>query len=307
MKKYKKFQLNIADLIVSVDCQKGFFQPEATDPWINFLVVSDQKVDLKVTADYSGFLPNFNLAKLMFNSGSTWQLFQNDDSYIFTLYMDTAKGRKLYKICVVNKNFNQAQVFLAPDIARLKQINPLEYPLGELLFVTLLGLKGGVEVHACAPLYKDKADLFVGISGSGKTTMAKFWHDKQDAKVLSDDRVIIRKTANKFYAYGTPWHGEGRFNLAACAEVKNVYFLKKAPFNDTRKLTPNEAVARMLVAAFLPFYNKAAVKNGVSFFAQFCQAVPCYELAFKNDTSVIDFLLNFESEVQAVNGQVVAN
>ena len=58
-------------------------------------------------------------------------------------------------------------------------------------------------IHASGVNYSGKGYLFSGVSGKGKSTMAKLW-DNHGAKVIHDDRLIIRNTGNGYRMYNTP-------------------------------------------------------------------------------------------------------
>src|SRR5205823_7896354 len=108
---------------------------------------------------------------------------------------------------------------------------PLDYPLDELLMISLLARGRGVEVHGCGVIDTNGvAYLFPGHSGAGKSTIARLWRD-QGATILSDDRLILRLRDGRVWMYGTPWHGEEQFATAASAALSRIYFLQHAPFN----------------------------------------------------------------------------
>ena len=64
-------------------------------------------------------------------------------------------------------------------------------------------MKGDIMIHASGVNHSGHGYLFSGTSGSGKTTMAKLW-DKAGARVIHDDRLIIRNIAGSYKMYNTP-------------------------------------------------------------------------------------------------------
>ena len=52
-------------------------------------------------------------------------------------------------------------------------------------------------------IYAGHGYIFSGVSGKGKSTMAKLW-DKSGAKVIHDDRLILRNTGNGYKMFNTP-------------------------------------------------------------------------------------------------------
>jgi len=121
--------------------------------------------------------------------------------------------------------------------------------------------------------------------------MAKLW-SAAGAKVLNDDRVAVRWKKESFWMYGTPWHGDFKEFSTEGLPISKVFFL--CPDKENR-LIPHEgakAVAMLLTRSFPPLWDK----EGMTFTATFCHrlvsAVPCYELHFKQDQSVADFVRN---------------
>src|SRR5207237_1133299 len=79
-------------------------------------------------------------------------------------------------------------------------VSPLEYPLDELLITNWLSCGRGVEVHACGLVDRESGGhLFLGHSGAGKSTTTLLWKKLRDVRVLSDDRIILRKHATDIW------------------------------------------------------------------------------------------------------------
>ena len=94
----------------------------------------------------------------------------------------------------------------------------------------LLGTGLGVMLHSCGVIYQGSGLVFAGVGGAGKSTTARLWQQQSGARVVNDDRVIIRRTGGQFRLYGTPWHGEGGMALAEDAPLKRIFILKHANF-----------------------------------------------------------------------------
>lgn len=89
-----------------------------------------------------------------------------------------------------------------------------------------------ISIHASAVCCNGQAYLFMGKSGTGKSTHSSLWIENiPGTKLLNDDNPTVRILNGKAYAYGSPWSGK-----TAC--YKNVSFpiggmvrLKQAPEN----------------------------------------------------------------------------
>ena len=96
---------------------------------------------------------------------------------------------------------------------------------------------GTVAIHSSCIVYKDKATLFLGESGTGKSTHTRLWREYIDGAILlNDDSPILRVEDGQIWAYGSPWSGktpcykQERYELIGCVR------LTQAPYNQMKKL-----------------------------------------------------------------------
>jgi hypothetical protein len=240
-----------------------------------------------------------------FDSGVLWRLYQHDSTYLFR-FTSPAFGPLPYKEASFSSDFTSGEVVLHREYFDHRQpVNPLEYPLDELLMMNLLSRGRGVEVHACGVEDSDgRGYLFVGHSGAGKTTTARLWHSSRRIRVLSDDRIILRRLEGRIWMYGTPWHGEGEFACSRRTPLTHILFLARGEMNEVIPLRPFEALARLMACSFVPFYHAAALHQVLAFFERVAGAVPCCELRFVPDERVLEFVRGYtnghRSSIQAV-------
>lgn len=218
------FLLSIGDITISVLSDDPGLRVEAEGATKKFLVPQGDP-DVRVRARL-GDLWEKPGGKKIFDSGVLWQLYSDGNSYRFHFTTATL-GSVPYKIASFNWKFSSGEVsFHHPYFTRGQPLYPLDYPLDELLLVNLLARGKGVEVHACGVVdAKGNGHLFIGQSGSGKTTLARLWEDEPGVKVLSDDRIILRKVGSCLWMYGTPWHGEAELASSDRAPFNRGLFL----------------------------------------------------------------------------------
>ena len=132
--------------------------------------------------------------------------------------------------------------------------------------------------------------LFAGNSGVGKTTMSKLWGEDADTKILSDDRIIIRKLDGAFRIYGTPWHGTGKFAKPDSAELKKIFFLKHGDKNKMTPLRSSDAISRLLAASFPPLWDKEGMGFILEQSSELFSTLPAYELTFVPDAKATDLI-----------------
>ena len=229
----------------------------------------------------------------IFESGAVWQLYQNKENYIFYFHASNM-GSIPYKMAEAKKDFTRCEVLLHRSYFDPDQpIDPLEYPLDELIFIHFLALGRGAEIHSCGVIDSlGRGHLFVGQSEAGKTTMARLWEDESGVTVLSDDRIILRKVDGRLWMYGTPWHGDAVLASPARAPLTRVYFLKRGRENELVPLGMAESAGNLISCSFLPFYDPEALSFTLVFFEEVVRAVPCYELRSLPDKRVVEFINN---------------
>lgn len=67
----------------------------------------------------------------------------------------------------------------------------------------------GVSIHASAVCWNGQSYLFMGKSGTGKSTHSALWIKYfEGCELLNDDNPVVRILGDKVMAYGTPWSGK---------------------------------------------------------------------------------------------------
>src|SRR6202795_5222368 len=142
---------------------------------------------------------------------------------------------------------------------RIKQTsNP--YSLDSVLRIVhtlLLARNGGFLVHASSAVRNGRAFLFAGVSGAGKTTMARL--APPDVTLLTDEISYVSRQKDGYYAHGTPFAGDlGRLGENMRAPLATVYLLTKGTKNKTKPVGAAEA-SRALLENILCFARDSEV------------------------------------------------
>ena len=95
-----------------------------------------------------------------------------------------------------------------------------------------------VAIHTSTIVCQSKAILFLGESGTGKSTHTRLWRENiQGSVLLNDDSPILRIIDGEPWIYGSPWSGKTpcykneSYPLAACVR------LSQAPYNQIKRLS----------------------------------------------------------------------
>jgi len=246
--------------------------------------------DIALRADFSPIeMPD---AGKVFDSDGTWSLFRSESSRIYTFSAaDESGSREPYCILELVDDLRLGVLYpLRPLRTNPAVYRPFDYPVSEVLTVHLLSRGRGVELHAAGIDDNGTGLLFCGVSGAGKSTTAHLWDRAGGARILSDDRIIVRRQDGAYRMYGTPWHGDGYYALPDSVPLRRLFFLHHGPENCLRELSATEAVVRLMTCCFATFWDREGMSFTMSFLSDLARTLPCYELTFMPDRSAVDFV-----------------
>lgn len=175
---------------------------------------------------------------------------------------------------------------------RIQQtLNP--YSLDSVLRIVhtlLLAKRGGFLVHASSAIRNGRAFLFAGVSGAGKTTMAKL--APSDAALLTDEISYVTREDEGYFAVGTPFFGElARAGENLRAPVECVYLLAKGSENRIEPVTGDAAVRGLLGNILFFARDLEFVKLVFDAALDFVSRVPVHRLTFVPDARVWELIV----------------
>ena len=171
----------------------------------------------------------------------------------------------------------------------VKEADPLEYPLDGLLLYYLTVLHGDIMIHASGVTYNGSGYLFSGVSGKGKTTIAGLW-ERNGAKVIHDDRLILRKTGEVYRMYNTPVYNNDEPQESILTKL---FIIEHA--TDNRIVIVKGALAASLVMANCIQHNWGSeiIDRLLSSVTSLCETVPVRKLYFKPEISIADYIVKY--------------
>jgi hypothetical protein len=99
-----------------------------------------------------------------------------------------------------------------------------------------------IALHSSVIVYQDQAVLFLGESGTGKSTHTRLWVQAiSGSKLLNDDSPVIQIIDQHPRCFGSPWSGKGNCYWNLSFPIVAIVRLRQAPFNKIRKLSKLEA------------------------------------------------------------------
>jgi hypothetical protein len=143
-------------------------------------------------------------------------------------------------------------------------------------------------VHGCGIIINGRACLFTGVSGVGKTTLARLAGART---VLNDEIVLVSRDGPAYYLAGTPFDGGIAQRSGQRGELAAIFFLKHDVQLSRRRLSRPTAYWQLLAqtldaAPLLEGSNTGILAARADFCAGLVGNIPCYELGFLPDTTV---------------------
>ena len=125
-----------------------------------------------------------------------------------------------------------------------------------------------------------KGYLFLGHSGTGKSTHARQWLAAfEDAWLLNDDNPILRVMDNgDVYVYGSPWSGKTPCYKNESAQVGGIIKLSQAPENKIQTISLPQAYAYMLSSASGLKMEQTMADNMFETIKHIITHISCYQL-----------------------------
>ncbi|MCC8071806.1 MAG: phosphoenolpyruvate carboxykinase [Bacteroidales bacterium] len=144
-----------------------------------------------------------------------------------------------------------------------------------ILFSQAILYHQAVAIHASAVVYQGRAYLFLGRSGTGKSTHSRLWlHALPSAHLLNDDNPLLRFVNGELYAYGSPWSGKTSCHLNERARVGAILRLRQASHDHYWPLTGVEAFKALLPSCFAIRRSAALQELLASHLSQIVEAAP---------------------------------
>jgi hypothetical protein len=144
--------------------------------------------------------------------------------------------------------------------------------------------KGGFLLHSATVGTDLGAFIFSGISGAGKSTIAKLSMNTYD--VLTDEMSLVEKTSSGFKVWGTPFWGELQLSVNRSSPLKALFLLFKAPYNSIEDVPSVIGLPEFMKIVLFFGQNKELFDKLLNLSIDFLQTVPIKKLNFLPESSL---------------------
>lgn len=122
----------------------------------------------------------------------------------------------------------------------------------------------GVAVHTSVIVWKGQCVLFLGESGTGKSTHTSLWLKHiPDTFLLNDDSPIVRLVDGTPIAFGSPWSGKTPMYRNEKYPIAAIVRLSQAPHNKIQRLNRLKAFGALLPSCPPSFAHDEVLMDGL--------------------------------------------
>lgn len=145
--------------------------------------------------------------------------------------------------------------------------------------------KGLFALHSASILYRNKAWLFSGPSGTGKSTHTALWNRRYQTSYLNGDLNLLGYEAGKPIVYGIPWCGTSGCYTTSTVPLGGITFLKQAPTDALLPLNAQEIALRTIQRLVSPAWTADMLLTNLSFVEKLSVSVPFFHLQCTKEDS----------------------
>ena len=217
------------------------------------------------------------------NFWSVWKYYSG--LYIWTIFpLSSTEKNAVLKFSLTSMEWD-LWIYGAQD-----ETDPFEYPLDSLILYYLTVINGDIMIHASGVNISGHGYLFSGVSGKGKSTMARLW-DEAGARVIHDDRLILRNTGGVYKMFNTPVYNndEPRESI-----LDKIYIIEHGAENIMVQLKGANAVTQIMANCIQHNWGADIIARLLGSISIMCGTVPTAKLFFKPDRSIIDLIREHE-------------
>ncbi len=207
--------------------------------------------------------------------GNNFGVFHLDDgSYQFEICNERME---LCALLQTNADFSQCKVALvAPDD------NGRHFGLNNalmLVYAFASATKGTLLMHASVIRNQEKGFLFLGKSGTGKSTHTRLWLEYiPGSDLMNDDNPVVRIVDGEVWVYGSPWSGKTPCYRNVSSPVGAFVQLQQKPENKIRRETVLESFASLLPSVSTMKWDRRIYTAHCDTISELIRLVPNYLL-----------------------------
>ncbi|NOZ47607.1 MAG: hypothetical protein GXO79_12620 [Chlorobi bacterium] len=291
----QKIRVKIADFCIGVFTQDAGTELVLSENYSPFIYTNKNTTDISIEVK-TGIPPNFLSTKEIYkakhegssnNSAYFWSIHNLGENKKIVFTSNPGNTQFPYLALVLSAKSKNWQLYFDTNKTI---IDPFIYPIGPLIMYYVATFNNACMIHASGVEMNEAGYIFSGVSGIGKSTMAELFHQK-GAKIINDDRLIIRKIKNEFYVYNTPMYYPDESKKM---RLNKLFLLRQEEQNILHQIHGAKAIANIFANCIHHNYDNILLNSLINLLTELINKAGVYELGFLPHTSVVEYILNNE-------------
>lgn len=213
-------------------------------------------------------------------------IFETDDAYV---YLPT-RSTYIYEMHIT-KDTHTAYLYADMHTESDELLDEL-FHIIRFAFLMAAHKKDLLVVHSASILYKDKAYLFSGHSGAGKSTHTKLWTDTFHTPPLNGDLNMLGIIDNQVICYGLPWCGTSGICTNHAYPFGGITYLFQSKNNSASKISYDEAVLQLTKRCINPSQTEDQLQHTFTIASDICKLSPAFELFCTKEPAAAEIMKN---------------
>lgn len=142
-------------------------------------------------------------------------------------------------------------------------------------------------LHSSVVMHNEKAVLFFGPSGVGKSTQAKLWCNYIGADIINGDRCVIMQKNGIFLGGGSPWCGTSEIRRKEQAPIAGIFFINQSDENSVLPLG-DKAFKHLISQTVVNSWDVGFMSAVTQMIAELILHIPVYQLNCRPDNDAVN-------------------
>lgn len=204
----------------------------------------------------------------------------NDGKAVF----DFSFGNNPAGILICSQDYREAELRLSSARRKAGLDNALM-----VLFALATARLNTVLFHAAVVSLDGKGYMFLGKSGTGKSTHARLWlKNIAGTELVNDDNPVVRLNDGTAWVYGSPWSGKTPCYKNLAMPLGGVVLLSQAPYNKIARLGGLQAYAAIVPSISGKRWDSAIADGLHNTENKIAMTVPAYYLECLPDAAAAE-------------------
>ncbi len=220
--------------------------------------------------------PLFSLTVEIGTGPEYTEVYRWEEPYMtYIVYGHTASGNDIFKFgnslfLICSKDYREGRIIL-PE-CKFKKVF---YEALKMMYDLATAGKDTLHVHAAVVSCGGKGYLFLGPSGTGKSTHAQLWIKHiGGTELVNDDNPVVRDGV----VYGSPWSGKTPCYRNVSYPIGGIVRLSQAPYNKIRRLSGIEAYVDLAESVGGKFWDSRIAEGLYQTENKLAQTIPMWHL-----------------------------